>query len=97
MILFTGATGTLGRHVIQQLFQKIPANQIAAAVRDRGKAAASRSSASLPESYRECRSRVTKRCPADSKAWIESDSEAGGFPKPLREVRRRSLRRCSAI
>ena len=39
MILVTGATGKLGRHVIQQLVQKVPANQIVAAVRDPGKAA----------------------------------------------------------
>ena len=36
MILVTGATGKLGRHVIQQLAQKVPANQIVAAVRDPG-------------------------------------------------------------
>ena len=39
MILVTGATGKLGGHVIQQLVQKVPANQIVAAVRDPGKAA----------------------------------------------------------
>ena len=39
MILVTGATGKLGRHVIQQLVQKVPANQIVAAVRDPGRAA----------------------------------------------------------
>jgi NAD(P)H dehydrogenase (quinone) len=39
MILVTGATGQLGRHVIQQLIQKVPATQIVAAVRDPGKAA----------------------------------------------------------
>jgi nucleoside-diphosphate-sugar epimerase len=39
MILVTRATGELGRHVIRQLVQKVPANQILAAVRDPGKAA----------------------------------------------------------
>ncbi len=39
MILVTGATGQLGRLVIQQLVQYVPANQIVAAVRDPGKAA----------------------------------------------------------
>ena len=39
MILVTGATGQLGRQVIQQLVKKVPANQIVAAVRDPGKAA----------------------------------------------------------
>lgn len=39
MIVVTGATGKLGRLVIQQLRQKVPANQIAAAVRSPEKAA----------------------------------------------------------
>lgn len=39
MILVTGATGKLGGLVIQQLLQKVPGNQIVAAVRDPGKAA----------------------------------------------------------
>ena len=39
MILVTGASGKLGGHVIQQLVQRVPANQIVAAVRDPGKAA----------------------------------------------------------
>ncbi len=39
MILITGATGQLGSAVIQQLLTKIPASQIAAFVRDTGKAA----------------------------------------------------------
>lgn len=39
MILITGATGQLGRAVIQQLLTKTPASQIAAFVRDAGKAA----------------------------------------------------------
>ncbi|GAB3897225.1 SDR family oxidoreductase [Larkinella knui] len=38
MILLTGATGQLGTAVINQLLQKIPASQIAAFVRDEGKA-----------------------------------------------------------
>ncbi len=39
MILITGATGQLGRAVIQTLLKKTPANEIAAFVRDEGKAA----------------------------------------------------------
>ena len=39
MILITGATGQLGGAVIQQLLTKTPASQIAAFVRDAGKAA----------------------------------------------------------
>jgi NAD(P)H dehydrogenase (quinone) len=39
MILITGATGQLGSAVIQHLLTKIPASQIAAFVRDAGKAA----------------------------------------------------------
>lgn len=39
MIVVTGATGKLGRLVIQQLRQKVPADQIAAAVRSPEKAA----------------------------------------------------------
>ena len=38
MILVTGATGHLGRAVIQTLLQKVPASQIAVFVRDAGKA-----------------------------------------------------------
>ena len=44
MILITGATGKLGTVVIQNLLKKIPAGQIAAFVRDEGKAAAFRES-----------------------------------------------------
>jgi NAD(P)H dehydrogenase (quinone) len=39
MILITGATGQLGRTVINQLLEKSPANQVAALVRDENKAA----------------------------------------------------------
>ncbi|NMO18393.1 SDR family oxidoreductase [Pyxidicoccus fallax] len=39
MILVTGATGQLGRHVIEQLLQKVPASQVVAAVRNPEKAA----------------------------------------------------------
>lgn len=38
MIVITGATGQLGRHVIQFLLQKIPASEIIAAVRNPDKA-----------------------------------------------------------
>jgi len=38
MIAITGATGHLGRHVIGQLLEKVPANQIIAAVRSPDKA-----------------------------------------------------------
>ncbi|MEV5435323.1 SDR family oxidoreductase [Streptomyces sp. NPDC052682] len=38
-IVVTGATGHLGRHVVEQLLQKVPADQITAVVRDAGKAA----------------------------------------------------------
>ncbi|WP_129307452.1 SDR family oxidoreductase [Streptomyces sp. L2] len=38
-IVVTGATGHLGRHVVEQLLQKVPAEQITAVVRDEGKAA----------------------------------------------------------
>ncbi|MCH0563220.1 MULTISPECIES: SDR family oxidoreductase [unclassified Streptomyces] len=38
-IVITGATGKLGRHVVEQLLEKVPADQITAVVRDRAKAA----------------------------------------------------------
>ncbi|WP_369177478.1 SDR family oxidoreductase [Streptomyces mutabilis] len=38
-IVVTGATGHLGRHVVQQLLEKVPADRITAVVRDRDKAA----------------------------------------------------------
>ncbi|MEU3253724.1 SDR family oxidoreductase [Streptomyces sp. NPDC006997] len=38
-IVVTGATGHLGRHVIEQLLGKVPADQVTAVVRDPGKAA----------------------------------------------------------
>ncbi|MGY1500277.1 NAD(P)H-binding protein [Streptomyces sp. QTS52] len=37
-IIVTGATGHLGRHVIEQLLEKVPADQITAVVRDAEKA-----------------------------------------------------------
>lgn len=39
LIVVTGATGKLGRHVVEQLLAKVPANRIVAAVRDPQKAA----------------------------------------------------------
>ncbi|MET7649822.1 MULTISPECIES: SDR family oxidoreductase [unclassified Streptomyces] len=38
-IVVTGATGNLGRHVVEQLLEKVPAEQITAVVRDEAKAA----------------------------------------------------------
>ncbi|MFC7819293.1 MULTISPECIES: SDR family oxidoreductase [unclassified Streptomyces] len=38
-IVVTGATGNLGRHVVSQLLEKVPADQVTAVVRDRAKAA----------------------------------------------------------
>ncbi|WP_367321402.1 SDR family oxidoreductase [Streptomyces sp. HUAS ZL42] len=38
-IVVTGATGHLGRHVVEQLLEKVPAEQITAVVRDEAKAA----------------------------------------------------------
>ncbi|MFD8426901.1 SDR family oxidoreductase [Streptomyces coelicoflavus] len=38
-IVVTGATGHLGRHVVRQLLEKVPADRVTAVVRDRGKAA----------------------------------------------------------
>ncbi|MFF8725623.1 SDR family oxidoreductase [Streptomyces sp. NPDC015171] len=38
-IVVTGATGHLGRHVVEQLLEKVPAERITAVVRDRAKAA----------------------------------------------------------
>ncbi|WP_409470268.1 NmrA family NAD(P)-binding protein [Streptomyces sp. HC307] len=38
-IVVTGATGHLGRHVIEQLLEKVPADQVVAVVRDEAKAA----------------------------------------------------------
>ncbi|GHE12271.1 SDR family oxidoreductase [Streptomyces alanosinicus] len=38
-IVVTGATGHLGRHVVEQLLEKVPAEQITAVVRDEQKAA----------------------------------------------------------
>ncbi|MEU6774563.1 SDR family oxidoreductase [Streptomyces sp. NPDC046759] len=38
-IVVTGATGHLGRHVVEQLLEKVPAGQITAIVRDEAKAA----------------------------------------------------------
>ncbi|MFF4044029.1 SDR family oxidoreductase [Streptomyces sp. NPDC001816] len=38
-IVITGATGHLGRHVVEQLLEKVPAEQITAVVRDEAKAA----------------------------------------------------------
>ncbi|MFJ4809935.1 NAD(P)H-binding protein [Streptomyces longwoodensis] len=38
-IVVTGATGHLGRHVVEQLLDKVPAEQITAVVRDEAKAA----------------------------------------------------------
>jgi len=38
MIVVTGATGQLGRHVVRQLLEKVPATEIAVAVRNPGKA-----------------------------------------------------------
>ncbi|WP_416484608.1 SDR family oxidoreductase [Streptomyces sp. CL12] len=38
-IVVTGATGHLGRHVVEQLLEKVPAEQITAVVRDEKKAA----------------------------------------------------------
>ncbi|MYR47353.1 NAD(P)H-binding protein, partial [Streptomyces sp. SID5910] len=38
-IVVTGATGHLGRHVVEQLLAKVPAEQITAVVRDKAKAA----------------------------------------------------------
>ena len=40
MILITGATGKLGQHVVEQLLEKVPAKQIAVAVRNPEKASA---------------------------------------------------------
>ena len=39
MIIVTGATGQLGRQVVQQLLEKVPAAQVAVVVRDASKAA----------------------------------------------------------
>ncbi|MFH8802528.1 SDR family oxidoreductase [Streptomyces sp. NPDC017936] len=38
-IVVTGATGHLGRHVVQQLLEKVPADRITAVVRDEARAA----------------------------------------------------------
>ncbi|MFF9274985.1 NAD(P)H-binding protein [Streptomyces griseosporeus] len=38
-IVVTGATGKLGRHVVEQLLEKVPAEQITAVLRDQAKAA----------------------------------------------------------
>lgn len=38
-IVVTGATGHLGRHVVEQLLEQVPADQITAVVRDKEKAA----------------------------------------------------------
>ncbi|MFF1543406.1 SDR family oxidoreductase [Streptomyces sp. NPDC058291] len=38
-IVVTGATGHLGRHVVEQLLEKVPADQVTAVVRDEAKAA----------------------------------------------------------
>ncbi|MET8766244.1 SDR family oxidoreductase [Streptomyces sp. NPDC004658] len=38
-IVVTGATGHLGRHVVEQLLERVPADQITAVVRDEAKAA----------------------------------------------------------
>ncbi|MFB0616969.1 NAD(P)H-binding protein [Streptomyces sp. AGS-58] len=38
-IIVTGATGQLGRHVVEQLLEKVPAQQITAVVRDEAKGA----------------------------------------------------------
>ncbi|SMF17040.1 SDR family oxidoreductase [Streptomyces sp. Amel2xC10] len=38
-IVVTGATGHLGRHVVEQLLEKVPAREITAVVRDKAKAA----------------------------------------------------------
>ncbi|MFF9088910.1 SDR family oxidoreductase [Streptomyces sp. NPDC014991] len=38
-IIVTGATGQLGRHVVEQLLKKVPAEQITAVVRDEAKGA----------------------------------------------------------
>ncbi|MCZ9339935.1 NAD(P)H-binding protein, partial [Streptomyces sp. TRM76130] len=38
-IVVTGATGRLGRHVVAQLLEKVPAEQVTAVVRDRERAA----------------------------------------------------------
>ncbi|MFH0516553.1 SDR family oxidoreductase [Streptomyces sp. M41] len=38
-IVVTGATGNLGRHIVEQLLEKVPADRITAAVRTPGKAA----------------------------------------------------------
>ncbi|MDQ0685605.1 NAD(P)H dehydrogenase (quinone) [Streptomyces achromogenes] len=38
-IVVTGATGNLGRHVVEQLLEKVPAEQITAVVRDEARAA----------------------------------------------------------
>ncbi|WP_399887445.1 SDR family oxidoreductase [Streptomyces sp. BBFR51] len=38
-IVVTGATGHLGRHVVRQLLEKVPADQVTAVVRDRARAA----------------------------------------------------------
>ncbi|MBT3149894.1 SDR family oxidoreductase [Streptomyces sp. CHD11] len=38
-IVVTGATGHLGRHVVEQLLDRVPAEQVTAVVRDAGKAA----------------------------------------------------------
>ncbi|CAL9527422.1 SDR family oxidoreductase [Streptomyces sp. enrichment culture] len=37
-IVVTGATGKLGRHVVEQLLEKVPAEQITAVVRDKARA-----------------------------------------------------------
>ena len=39
MIVVTGASGKLGRHVVEQLLEKVPASQVVAAVRDPEKVA----------------------------------------------------------
>ena len=40
MIIVTGATGQLGRGIVEQLLARVPADQVGVSVRDPGKASA---------------------------------------------------------
>jgi NAD(P)H dehydrogenase (quinone) len=97
-IVVTGATGHLGRHVVEQLLEKVPADQITAVVRDAEKAAdfAARgvkiavADYNTPETFDGVFAPATRCCSSPATSSTRAASAAQG------RHRRRQGRRCRA-